>query len=501
MDRKISVSRMVRGVHLIYRLISFSLCFVAIVSAGSGKTVKDIEAYFSDLDSALSALGQKVALSSVKQAKEPMEKILHDYPGIATLIRSNSRGKVINEAVREGKPGRANRNLSRQKWFRKIKSLEPYYSSLKNRKGEHQLFWCKPIRIKKSNRDRCGGAIVARIDLKRSFEAVAKKMESSFRVLQKGQPLFSHSWKASYDTTALPLVIKGLPDILINVKEKKKVVELKPPEPEKKEGSLFKTVTLFVLIGIVLVLLWNIFMAIVKKRQEALLRQIGEPTDITEKSFGDSEENVAVTAVKKAIAVPTNFFKIVTKKGKEALQRRIEGEEPADEQEEPFGEPKKSVFSAAAKAVKGILPKKKEEDLFSETEVGLPPAEKEEVIPEPEEREAEPTVKISQPEAPDAEEKKEDAFILETVPDATEAFQPDFDTAIKDEKPEEEVSEITAAAADETPKTIPPDIMGEVEALLEKHLKKVLAERVKEIEKDVLARVRDELAGRMKDNE
>ena len=120
MDRNISVSRMVRGVHLIYRLVLISLCFVVIALADSGKTVKDIEAYFSDLDSALSSLGQKVAVSSVKQAKEPMEKILQDYPGIAALIRSNSRGKVVNEAVREGKPGKPDRNLSRQKWFRKI---------------------------------------------------------------------------------------------------------------------------------------------------------------------------------------------------------------------------------------------------------------------------------------------------------------------------------------------------------------------------------------------
>lgn len=496
MDRKISLSRMVRRVHLIYRLILFSMCFVVIALAGSGKTVTDIEAYFSGLDSAISSLGQTVAVSSVKQAKEPMEKIFQDYPGIATLIRSNSRGKVINEAVREGKPGRPNRNLSRQKWFRKIKNLEPYYSSLKNRKGEKQLFWCKPIRIKKSNRDRFGGALVARIDLQRSFEAVAKKMESLFRVLQKGEPLFSHSWKASYDTTALPLDIKGLPDVQINVKEKKKVVEVKAPEPEKKEGSLFKTVTLFVLIGIVLVLLWNIITVLVKKRQEALLRRIDgeEPSAEPDESFGEPKENVAVTALKKAITVSVSSVQVGIKKGKEAIQRRKEGEEPADEPDESFGEPKKNVFTAAVKAVKGIIPKKSEEDLFSETEVGLPSVEKEEVILEPEEREAEPTVKISQPEAPDAEEKKDDAFVLEVVPEATESVQPDFDT------PEEEVSEITAAA-EEAPKTISPDIMGELEALLEKHLKTVLAERVKEIEKDVLDRVRDELAGRMKDNE
>ena len=499
MDRNISVSRMVRGVHLIYRLILFSMCFVVIALADSGKTVNDIEAYFSDLDSALSALGQKLALSSVKQAKAPMESILQDYPGIIALIHSNSRGKVINEAVREGKPGKPDRNLSRQKWFGKIKGLEPYYSSLKTRKGEHQLFWCKPIRIKKSGRDRFGGAIVARIDINRSFDAVAKKVESSFRILQKGEPLFSHSWKTSYDSTALSLDIKGLPDVQINVKEKKKVVEVKPPEPEeKKEGSLFKIVFLFVLIGIVLVLLWNIITTIVKKRQEALLRRIDgeEPSTEPDESSGEPEENAAVTAVKKALTASVNSVQAGIKKGKEALQRRKEGEEPADEQEEPFGEPKKNVFMSALKAARGILPKKREEDLFSETEVGLPPVEKEEDIPEPEEIVAEPTVKISHPEAPDAAEKEEEAFILEVVPEAIEAIKPDFDTAGKDEKPEEEVTEITATAAEETPKSIPPGIMGEVEALLQKHLKTVLAERMNQIEKDVLDRVRDELAGR-----
>jgi len=197
MDKRNSLSPTVSGIHCIYRLILFSLFSAAIVFADSRQVVTDIETYFSDLDSALSTFGQEVSRYGAGRAKEPLEKMLQDYPGIEFLIWINSKGVVVNEAVREGKPGKPHRNLSRQKWYEKIKSLKPYYSSLRTRKGDHQLFWCKPIRITKSGRDRSGGAIVARIDLKRSFNTVAKKIGTPFRVLQKRQPLFSHSWKLS----------------------------------------------------------------------------------------------------------------------------------------------------------------------------------------------------------------------------------------------------------------------------------------------------------------
>ncbi len=467
MDKKNSLSQIVSGIHCIYRLILFSLFSAAIVFADSRQVVTDIETYFSDLDSALSTFGQEVSRYGARRAKEPLEKMLQDYPGIEFLIWVNSKGVVVNEAVREGKPGKPHRNLSRQKWYEKIKSLKPYYSSLRTRKGDHQLFWCKPIRITKSGRDRSGGAIVARIDLKRSLNTVAKKIGTPFRVLQERQPLFSHSWQTSYDSTAVPLTIKGISDIQVNVKKEKPVLEATPPETGKKEAFSFspKLIILFVSIGIAIFILLGIIKVVVKMKHKALIR-------------------------------------------------RIEGEEPFVEPGQPFDEQKENeLLDDDVNAAEAILSKKREEDSFSEIEVTMPPGEKSEVILEPEESTAKEGAEITQPEEfSGAEEKKEvesetpssreGPFAMDFIPPETQLLQPEFAEAIKAIQPGEgeEADEITVAAEEE-PTTIPSNIMEKVEALLQKHLNSVLAERFKQIEEEVLARVRDELAGGMKDLE
>ncbi len=480
MDRNILFGNVAGRIHIIYRLILLSLFSAAIVFADSSrvandletyldsrKVVKDLEIYFSDLDSALSTFGQGVSRYSAKRVKGPLEKMLQDYPGIEILIWANSKGIVVNEAVREGKPGKPHRNLSRQKWFEKIKNLKPYYSSFKTRKGDHQLFWCKPIRITKSGRDRSGGAIVARIDLKRSFDTVAKKTGKPFRVLQKGQPIFSHSWDMSYDSTAVPLTIEGILDIQINVKKDKPVLEASPPESGKGKGFVFspELIAVFVSILIVLIILSGIVRIVVKKRHEALIRS-------------------------------------------------IEGDEPFAEPDISFDEPRENEpTDDDVKAAETILTEKREEDSLNETDVTMPPGEKSEVILEQEERTATEAEEITQPEVlPDAEEKeevksetlpiKEEPVVMDFAPMETQVLQPAFVDAIKAVKPwkGEEADEITVAAKEE-PKTVPPDIMEKVEALLQKHLNSVLAERVKQIEEDVLARVKDELAGKINDQE
>lgn len=447
MDRKFSFTRLARSIHLINWLIFISLCSTTAFSASSNKTITAIESYFSDINSALSTLGQDVASSNTKKAKEPMEKTLKDHPGVLTILRLNSKGKVINEAVREGKPGKPNRNLSQQRWFKKIKNLEPHYGSLKTRKGDHLLFWCIPIRITKSGKDRCGGAIVARIDLKRSFDAISKKMDASFRILQKGESLFSYSWDTSYDTTALALNIKGLTDLQINVKEK---AAAPPKTTEKKKRSSkinIKTIILFIVIAIVLVLLWSIFNYVTKKKQEALIR-------------------------------------------------RIEGEEPDIKTSKSPDIPEENTIKQKVKIEEETLPDRREEDVHIKSEEEIPSEESTKVTQKMEVLNSEKT-KEAMPEIP----AKEETSRLDAVPEETVRIRPELIKSIWDENPEDKKNELPEVTAEEEKESASSNIMEEIEPLLQKHLKAVLSDRMKQIEEDVLARVKDELAGRMNNTE
>lgn len=511
MDKKNSLSRKVSRVYRIHRLILLSLFSIVIVFAESRKAVTDIETYFSDLDKALSALGEEVTKKDAAQAKEPLEKMLKDYPGMEFLIWTNSEGVVVNEADRDGKPGKPGRNLSRQRWFKTIINLEPYYGSLRTRKGDHQLFWCKPIRKSESGKDSFGGAIVTRIDLKRSFDAIAKKIGTPFRILLKGEPLFSHAWDATYDSTAISLTIKGIDDIQANAKKVKPVVKATPPpEPveEKKEASIFSTNTIIVLVAvlIVLIILVSIFKAAIRKRQEALMREIeGDESFETDKPFEKVKE-FDEAKEKKVIEEVKTTKEVLPEKKEEKSPKETKVKKPPDKKRKSIFEPEERTVKVKSTAKETPEPAKPEElpeveeksSAKEATELAKP-----EEFPEVEEKKE---VKPDQPDQPKHIKKaetppsKKDPLILDIVPEETQVLRAEFAEAIKDIKPGEIIDE-PASAAEETEDSIPSNIMEKVQALLRKHVHSVLEERAKQIEEDVLNRVRDELSGEMKEKE
>ncbi len=459
MSRKRSISQPRLNINVIYWLILFSLFSITVVFADSEKTVKEVESYFLDINSALSTMGQDIASYGIKQAKGPMDKMLQDHPGINNIIRINSKGKVLNESVREGKPGKPNRNLSRQKWFRKIKNLKPYYSKLKTRKGDLLLFWCIPIRITKSGNERCGGAIITRIDLKRSFNALSKKTNSPFQVFQKDEQLFSNSWDKSFNVTTLPLTIKGLNNLQINVKKITKVAAVTPTVPAKKIKKTSKinliVILLFVIIALALVFLWIILKINFKKKQEDLIR-------------------------------------------------RIEGDEPFNRPDKSFDTQNDKEHEENEKTEKETLLNKRVEEVQIESEEELPSEEltkitqQIEVIDSAETKQVTPEIP---PATPQEEEVEEESSMPNDVPEETVVLQSDFVKSIWEEEPENEESNTPEVTEENTPKPISSSIMEEVEPLLQKHLKAVLADRMKEIEEDVLDRVKNELADKINNNQ
>ncbi len=549
MGKKNSFSQVVCGQYWMYRLILLSLFFAAYISADSRKVASDIESYFSNCNAALTALCQEVGRHSATKAQKPLEKTLNDFPGIELLIWVNSKGVVVNEVVRNGKPGRPHRNLSRQKWYANIKKLKPYYSKLKTRKGNYKLFWCEPIRIKRSRGDRSGGAIVTKIDLRRSFDTVAKKISTPFRVILEGKPIYSHAWKSSYDSTAVPLVLKGIEDLQVSAHGKKPApppaAAAKPPE-EKKRSPFFtvKRIIVFASLIVVFIILSIIVKAVVRMKHEALIRRIegDEPVDT---SFDKPPEN-GPAGDDVRTAQPD-----LPQKGQQFVPGSTGARTPPEEKRsvspgpvESAAQPGEAVlrpeeFSAVEKKKekKSVIPPAKkiipefDDNVPQETQALKPevtdfirdikprdeadeitvPDEKSAAAPEPKERVSEYGAKIDQPqEMPDAEEQQEakpeisssleETRVMDIIPPEPQAVKSELDDFIKEVK-SWDWPEKTAASAEKTSDTIPPDIMDNVEDLLRKHLNTVLEERIKQIEQEVLARVMYELAGRMKGGE
>ena len=75
---------------------------------------------------------------------------------------------IISEVIRGEKTERPMRDVSGQRWFRKVsRNKEAYYTLIKDREqARYYLFWCRPI-LKRGNR--FIGSVVAKIDLWDSF--------------------------------------------------------------------------------------------------------------------------------------------------------------------------------------------------------------------------------------------------------------------------------------------------------------------------------------------
>jgi hypothetical protein len=324
-----------------FRVICHALCVILIVAAGAvvkaeKAPIEAVDSYLDEVHGALDELSQSSALASanLKRANAPFQETLDAYEGIISLMRVNSKGKVANEIVRNGRPGRRFRNVARQSWFSHTARLNNYYGYLKRRDGDIELFWCFPIKLSSG---RFGGVVVAKIDLEQTLEAAANKASKPFRVLFEDKPFFAHQWDGVEDPATKKLDMRGAEDLAFSIQAPKAVQKVAASgaeaqaagtavaagagqaEPEKKEaaqpgvvkkkkgggsvvGIIFVFVGLFVIgFGIAAFIGRN-----AKKKHEALLREIEESdgsSSTSDDSF-QSGETVAIPLGKRSAQAP-----------------------------------------------------------------------------------------------------------------------------------------------------------------------------------------------------
>jgi hypothetical protein len=215
-------------------IIGFILCLISgnLFQASSAQIAKEIETYFEELKSDIEGLAaaDEMLKRKISMADKPIAKLMKNRREIVSIIRTNSRGLVVNEKHVDKGPGKQFRNLSRQRWFRVTRRLECYYSLITSA-GSEQLFWCVPIKVKqRSGRFRSGGAIIAKIDVKEALRNAARKIDRPFIIYREDEKLFSHDWKKS-ETGAKreELTINGLDELeAAGLKGGKKAAKKKP---------------------------------------------------------------------------------------------------------------------------------------------------------------------------------------------------------------------------------------------------------------------------------
>lgn len=142
-----------------------------------------------------------------------LEKIVAN-PGFEYLMRINSKAKIISKA-RGGKVApRAYRYVGKQMWYKTIElNKKPYYGNVVNKKG-YYLFWAKPLKVRTKYGRRFGGALVAKIDLKKVFSTIAEKNSIKFEIEFRKKSIFSNlGGRASGSLIEKKLSIYGMPGL------------------------------------------------------------------------------------------------------------------------------------------------------------------------------------------------------------------------------------------------------------------------------------------------
>ncbi len=216
-------------------------CMSLALGAAASVPLDKIEAFFDEYDKSLAELASDPAIvnGSVGTVGQRLTSYMQQRDALHTLMRINSSGKVINEAVRSGKPGRRNRSVARQSWYAAVTDeLEPYYGYVKPARGPLMLFWAKPLKVDDGGEARSGGALLAKIDLADAIRKAAGSLDEPFTVRWDDDQLLAHKGGAPDDARAVALTIKGIEELTFRAAPS--VVAASPEEqasPEKPEAA------------------------------------------------------------------------------------------------------------------------------------------------------------------------------------------------------------------------------------------------------------------------
>jgi hypothetical protein len=202
--------------HLSSLLICFAILTVKTTSFAEKTTVQDsINSHFAKINESFLQLCESPALKSTKlsPAERLFVRTMKRNQFYLSLVRTNSRGIIISEAVRGKNVDRPNSNVENEKWFKAVKkSSESYYTIKKdNDRARYYLIWSKPLLI----RGKFIGAVMAKIDLWDSFYEFSNSVYYPFFISLKNMGLFSHKWKSDFTFKEVPLNIPGVNNISV----------------------------------------------------------------------------------------------------------------------------------------------------------------------------------------------------------------------------------------------------------------------------------------------
>jgi hypothetical protein len=157
-----------------------------------------LEQQFKRADSVLSHLLDRpeTRMKEVAPVENLFREALAERPEFMTVLRTNSKGQIVNIVTREDSALVKNADVSGKEWYSAPQeSKGPYYGPPVHESRGSFLFWSKPVLVRNSlGMSRFGGVIAAKISLQVCCKLFAARFQKPFQILLKGKEFYYLSW-------------------------------------------------------------------------------------------------------------------------------------------------------------------------------------------------------------------------------------------------------------------------------------------------------------------
>ncbi len=203
------------------------------VHPASDSIVAFMEVYFASLKE---DFNQRAASTIVKTARAAQlagyfAGIMKKNPSIVSLMKVDAKGIVTYERARNGRQPVKKRSVVQRSWFDKTaKGLKEADCLVIDRSGRALIYWSIPLlRDGPGGAKRFNGALVAAVDLKACFQAIAKAGAQPFLIRLNDKTFYEGSWKNTMIFVENRLNIPGVENLVVRY-QKSDVSTVPQPE-------------------------------------------------------------------------------------------------------------------------------------------------------------------------------------------------------------------------------------------------------------------------------
>jgi len=192
-------------------MCAFALLNCGIVQGQNGPAL--LEQQFKRADSVLSVLLERpeTRMKEIAPVEDLFREALANRPEFVTILRTNSKGQIVNVVSRDDSAFVRNSDVSSKEWYAgPQESKRPYYGPVIQENRRSFLFWSKPILVRNSlGMSRFGGVVAVKVNLLVCFKLFAERFQGPFQILLKGKEFYYLSWDEHASYEEKPVHIPG----------------------------------------------------------------------------------------------------------------------------------------------------------------------------------------------------------------------------------------------------------------------------------------------------